>query len=71
MTRKDYILIAKAMNRARPQSAAKDDKDRSEKEEAEVLQWVWDCLELADALQEENPRFDRDRFIAACKGDSK
>lgn len=57
MTRKDYQLIAAALYRARPTEASGA---------LEVLQWVSDSLSIADALQADNPRFDRRRFLAAC-----
>lgn len=50
MTRKDYILIAETVNRMDLSFAN--------------IQHV--ALMLADSLRSTNPRFDRDRFVAAC-----
>lgn len=53
MTRKDYILIAKAIKDASsaPGFAARNS---------------FVTHALADALAKDNPRFDRDRFMKAC-----
>lgn len=53
MTKKDYIKIAKAIART-----PMDQFARSVVAEA-----------LAKALHEDNPRFDRQRFIEACRYD--
>jgi hypothetical protein len=50
MTRKDYIKIA----------AAIEDVDTTHHEK-----WVFSNA-LADILKEDNPAFDRERFLAAC-----
>lgn len=57
MTRKDYELIAEALEGALPKYRLHDlPKD------------VWlDCVEaIADALWANNQRFDRGRFLIAC-----
>lgn len=55
MTRKDFILIAQALNASKPVKANK----------------VWEATvkHMADALAHTNAAFDRGRFIAACKGE--
>jgi hypothetical protein len=55
MTRRDYIIIAGALNQARKVAI-----DRSEVDGVEVAaSWV------ADALKKDNGRFDLGRFMAA------
>lgn len=57
MTRKDYVLIARAIRQAR--------------NEYDDIPIGISCvtLHLANALERDNPRFDRDRFISAATGD--
>lgn len=54
MTRKDYNLIAAAIARA---SQAPGYAERNK----------FVAMELADSLAADNPRFDRERFLKACK----
>ena len=63
MTRKDYILIAKTMLGIRDQIQVVEDPADSA-----YLWWRVTVNALADALQTDNERFDRDRFKAACYG---
>lgn len=56
MTRKDYILIAAALNEAREFSTIEERRYGVERA----------ALRLADAIGQDNPRFDRGRFLAAC-----
>jgi hypothetical protein len=58
MTRKDYVLLAGALHKARPVPG-----------DAKIaqIQWRTDCGAVADALQRENIRFERQRFIDACE----
>lgn len=53
MTRKDYELIAKAVKQAGERTTG-------------IAGVVQVAAELANALQTDNPRFDRERFIKAC-----
>lgn len=57
MTRKDYVMLAAALHRALP--------DRFSEEPARV-QFVTDCTNVATALANDNPRFDKARFLKAC-----
>jgi len=57
MTKKDYELIADALNAAMP------DPDWF----AEMSAWRLARDKIADRLQGDNPRFDRKRFIAATE----
>ena len=58
MTRKDYILIADALGQGKPASGNR---------EVSMVWWVV-VLNTADALGNDNPRFDRNRFIAHAEG---
>ena len=54
MTRKDYVLLAEALNRSEAPYADGEMVRRS----------VAECI--ADALARDNPRFDRHRFLVAA-----
>ena len=56
MTRKDYVAIAQAIN----------DEIRPYSEHA-IQSTVYNIIDnLCDTFQEDNPRFDRARFLEAC-----
>lgn len=59
MTRKNYELIARSIRAARLAHAGSD-----------IEELAINCVveQLDDALADENPRFDRERFRAACRG---
>jgi hypothetical protein len=56
MTRKDYELIAAVFKAQRTEYILEHHKYAVESA----------VLDMADALAAENPRFDRERFLAAC-----
>jgi len=56
MTKKDFILIAKVLQ----------EKYRSNPMVAHQHNAACICTLLADALQKQNPRFERGRFLTAC-----
>jgi len=58
VTIKDYVLIAAALNSARPQFL----EEPPTCDEQHAL----DVLAIADALARDNPRFDRERFLKAA-----
>jgi len=58
MTRKDYVRIAQALKMSRPQV--------HEGRNIEYSRWFQSVLRLADALQDDNPRFNRSRFYVAA-----
>lgn len=58
MTRKDYELIARVI------SSIYKDFDCSPSEDTVSLSVI--AEELADSLQGENPRFNRELFLTAC-----
>jgi len=58
MTRKDYELIAKAISEAHEDNFGDSSAN-------EGIYWVTGLL--ADKLAEDNPRFDRFKFVQACE----
>jgi hypothetical protein len=57
MTRKDYIVLAAALSRALPAEPV---------DAIALFTWRTTVRSIADALQADNPRFDRRRFYAAA-----
>ncbi len=55
MTRKDYVMIAEIINR-----------NSTSGNESTYIQFARMAEDLATELQNDNPRFDRDRFLTAC-----
>jgi len=64
MTRKDYQLIAAAINGVYESIAEHPDATRAHNTGAELVTFA-----VASALAQDNPRFDRTRFITACEGE--
>ena len=63
MTRKDYILIANALHAAR----AKIRQCEPEESIADLCDGVSYAIDyITDALQSDNPQFDRAKFLEAC-----
>ncbi|HEY6019366.1 MAG TPA: hypothetical protein VIY48_05505 [Candidatus Paceibacterota bacterium] len=60
MTLKDYRLIADALKRSTPLASDDDNAMRN---------WLWVIDQMATQLKSDNARFDRAKFIAACKGE--
>lgn len=61
MTRKDYVAIAKAIS-----DGQFIDLRTNGEVAVSVLTRAKIARQLADAMSRDNPRFDRDRFLAAC-----
>ena len=61
MTRKDYINFANRLSDAYPVDVC------GTQQKAAIEQWEIDCSLIADACQADNPRFDRSRFLEACR----
>jgi hypothetical protein len=59
MTRKDYKLIAEVLNRA-----TKNWEEFQEENPSVVIAGI--SAMLATQLAQENPRFDRSKFLTAC-----
>jgi hypothetical protein len=62
MTRKDYIAIAKTIADERPYILREN--KLLDREVSATLDSV--AMNLAEMLQRDNPRFDRDKFLTAC-----
>ena len=62
MTRKDYEILAAALRRTHPGEPAHG----SSGVERRLTQFGITTRSIADALQADNPRFDRKRFYAAA-----
>ena len=62
MTRKDYVLIAAALAAAARNVTAAGMTDHT----AHTV-WQECAATVADALAQDNPRFDRERFLTACE----
>lgn len=73
MTRKDYILIAETIAQM-SRDIAMDHEALTERGQAiligEQLAVQSIAYRLADQLRQDNPRFDRGRFIEACQLDA-
>jgi len=54
MTRKDYELMVAALTAVRAESPS------------DSVSYEGICRQLTTVLQRDNPRFSRDRFLAAC-----
>ena len=61
MLREHYNIIANAMNKVKPYNS-----EVFTSMNAAYHQWQRDVNQLADALIQTNPRFNRERFIEAC-----
>lgn len=70
MTAKDYIKLAKVMKDICPDSDLHDVSDATTRIVliTEWLLWVRMRDTLSKMLQEDNPRFDSDKFTTACGG---
>lgn len=68
MTRKDYVRIAGALKWCEETLATGADLSADERTGA-MLACAVIADELADELAAENPRFDRQRFLAAARRD--
>ena len=62
MTKKDFELIAATLKATRPPQQMENEFAISQ----QTMQHLIICREIADALATTNPRFDRERFLAAC-----
>jgi len=65
MPKKDYILIASAVAHQRAMVRSNNGDDHAERHAGLRALTGLACL-LADQLEQENPRFNRARFLDAC-----
>ena len=74
MTRKDYVLIAETIAQVSRDIAKDIRPDLSDRGKAilsgERLATYTIAHRLAEQLRQDNPRFDRQRFIEACQLDA-
>jgi hypothetical protein len=63
MTKKDCERLALALKVTMPPVHG---DDRHEYYQALFGQWEIDCWSIANALADENPRFNIDKFLLAC-----
>lgn len=62
MTRKDYQLIASAIDNSRPEILGANSPDARQRHDTCDLV----ARTMAKSLAADNPNFDRDRFLRAC-----
>jgi hypothetical protein len=65
MSKKDYVKLAAALANARPHSTKRNRRWTVDPMENAV--WRDCCTLIADTLANDNPKFDRARFIAATE----
>ena len=63
MTRKDYVLIAEALKDSKPTTW---DGSTEQFDNGAYTAWLSSVRMLCYRLSQNNPRFDRERFLAAC-----
>jgi hypothetical protein len=69
MTRKDYELIAQALYAARCELTQCDNAQDAPRRADMIAAWLCCAGHLAGALHNDNARFDRERFMTACRGE--
>ena len=63
MSRKDYRKIAEILHNCKQSYDETDETD-------ETAMWAYIVESLATMLSEDNSRFDRSKFLRACKGEN-
>lgn len=61
-TKQNYEAVARVLKGARPSLVAD-----VERQEAQMAQWENTVLAFLNMFQQDNPAFDRGRFMKACK----
>lgn len=67
MSKKDYQAIARALYINQPYKDREVGHVASDAEESVFDQWRMDRDALASVFADDNPRFDRARFVEACE----
>lgn len=70
MTRKDYVLIAKALADTRPLPSTYHGGRNSVAFTGHTAQWSADRSSIAEALRADNPNFDINTFFRATEEQS-
>lgn len=65
MTRKDYIILAEALRVQFHRSKASETRFSSNEDDGVYIA----ACEIADALQRDNGRFNREHFLAVVRGE--
>lgn len=63
MTRKDYVTLAESIRTSRHMAMK---YAVGERQDEQLIATDRTAKHVADALQSDNPRFDRERFLKAC-----
>jgi hypothetical protein len=71
VTKKDFELLAGVMRAVRPDTDRAETYGKYRLDLAMIAQWDNTVRALVDALASTNPRFDRERFLKACKKNGK
>ncbi len=66
MSRKNYVAMAAALKAARPRAKCFEGCKVHAPTPAELATWHTCVMAAADVFALDNPRFDRERFAAAC-----
>lgn len=68
MTKKDYELVAKALNTAKPLPYSEQTNQYITPKQVTLItdSWFTTCQTVANTLQDANVKFDRIKFIKAC-----
>lgn len=62
-TKGNYGLVAAIMRSVKPPMVG------SANDVIRMMQWEQTCLAFLNHFKQDNPAFDRDRFLDACKGE--
>ena len=68
MTRKDYELIAEIMRAAKPivHPLISENYSTYWQEVGGLREWNYQCEKFADRFAQQNPKFNREKFLRAC-----
>ena len=66
MSKKDYILLVQALKDSKPEGFPQMTDDYKNFFAGKQTAWSHTCETLSIALQSDNPRFNRAKFLQAC-----